>query len=140
MEVPNLRSPYEQTSGVYYFARMLDKIRLSQKGELPEDYQMNLGKGFDGRCARFLGVDYDALAGRVREGASDEEVLDWCFKTGRRPGEEEIEIWNTFMRKVGWNDGVTETLERRKREGNCTERADIQTIFDLIDWDEGRRV
>lgn len=43
------------------------------------------------------------------------------------------------MRKVGWNDGVTETLERRKREGGCPERTDIQTIFDLIDLDEGRK-
>ncbi len=139
MEVPHLRSPYEQLDGIFYFPRLLDKIRLNQAGELPEDYQMNLGKGFDGRCARFLGVGYEALADRVREGMTDEEALDWAFKNGRRPGEEEIEVWNTFMRKVGWNDGVTETLERRKREGGCTERTDIQTIFDLIDLDEGRK-
>lgn len=118
---------------------MLDKIRLQQQDALPEDYQANLGKGFDGRCARFLGVDYSALADRVRGGASEEEAMDWCCKTGRRPGEEEIEIWNTYMRKVGWNDGVTETLERRKREGGMEAREDIQTIFDYIDLDEGRR-
>jgi len=42
-----LRSPFAKINGFVYFGRMLDKIRMHAKGELPEDYQANLGKGFD---------------------------------------------------------------------------------------------
>ena len=138
MNIPNLRSAYIKTSGLYYFARMIDKIRLHQSGTLPADYQPNLGKGFDGRCSRFLHNDYTELAERVKQGGSDVEILEWCFQHGHKPQEGEIEIWNTFMRKIGWRDKVTETLEKRKKESGLENRSDIQTIFDYLDADEGR--
>lgn len=138
MNVPGLRSPYQQVGGLFYFGRMLDKIRLHAAGKLPGDYQANLGKGFDGRALSLLRIEYGALVERVKAGGSDEEILQWCFETGRRPSEEEIEIWNDFLRKRGWNDEVTPTLLRRLKEGNFEDRADIQTIFDYIDLDEGR--
>jgi len=40
-----LRSPSEKVGGLFYFGRMLDKIRFHAKGELPPDYHQNLGKG-----------------------------------------------------------------------------------------------
>jgi gluconokinase len=43
----SLRSPSEKVGGLFYFGRMLDKIRLRAKGELPSDYHANLGIGFD---------------------------------------------------------------------------------------------
>jgi len=42
------------------------------------------------------------------------------------------------MRKRGWNDEISETLTRRKKEGGLAERADIETMFQFIDADEGR--
>jgi len=45
-----LRSPSEKIGGLFYFGRMLDKIRLHAKGELPSDYHANLGVGFDEKC------------------------------------------------------------------------------------------
>src|SRR5438477_46245 len=104
MNVTNLRSPADTVGGVVYFGRMLDKIRLHEKGMLPADYQPNLGKGFDGRCVNFLHLEYPALVERVKQGGSDEEILEWCFERGRKPGDEEIEIWNDFLRKRGWRD------------------------------------
>jgi len=138
MKVPGLRSPYDSVGGIFYFGRMLDKIRMKNAGNLPADYQPNLGTGFDGRIVNFLWVDYPALVERVQEGGTDDDVLEWCFARGRKPSEEEIEIWNDFMRKRGWNDEVTPILLRRKREGGFEDRDDIQTIFDYIDLDEGR--
>lgn len=133
------RSPAEKVGGLVYFGRMLDKIRAHAKGELPADWVQNLGKGFDKRCARFLGVAYEDLVDRVlSQGGSDEEILHWAFERGRKPAEEEMEIWNEFMRKLGWNDEVTPTLERRKRESGLEDRGDIQTMFAYIDADEGR--
>jgi Domain of unknown function (DUF5069) len=135
-----LRSPSAKIGGIFHFGRMLDKIRLHARGKLLPDYQANLGKGFDGSCVKFLGVDYGDLAERVNNGDSDEEILKWCVERGRRPSEREIHVWNEFMRKLGWNDEVAETLKRRKRERGLEDRSDIETMFQFIDADEGRKV
>ena len=138
MQVPGLRSCYEKVGGIHYVGRMIDKIRLHAAGKLPEDYHANLGKGFDERALSFLGVEYPALVERVKEGGTDEELLEWCFRHGRRPSEEEIEVWNAYMRKRGWNDEGSPTLLRRLKEIHCGDRTDVQTFFDFIDLDEGR--
>jgi gluconokinase len=83
-------------------------------------------------------VNYDELAERVKKGGTDEEILQWCFSVGRRPSDDDLYVWNEFMRKRGWNDEVSETLKRRKAEAGMTYRADIQTAFQFIDADEGR--
>lgn len=134
------RSPGAKVGGLAYFGRMLDKARAHQRGELPEEYVPNLGKGFDGRCIRFLHLDYDDFARRANEGGSDEEVLQWAYQTGRQPAEEEIEVWNEFMRKCGWNDDISPTLERRKKQSGFEDRQEITTMFQYIDADEGRPV
>ena len=134
----DVRSPDAKVDGLVYFGRMLDKIRLQAKGELPEEYQPNLGKGFDRSCVDFLQIDYGELVERVKQGGSDEQILDWCFTKGRKPSESEIHVWNEFMRKRGWNDKLSETLTRRKEEAGMAGRSDIRTMFDFIDADEGR--
>jgi hypothetical protein len=133
-----LRSPSEKVGGLFYFGRMLDKIRLHSKGELPSDYHANLGKGFDEKCVNFLRINYDQLVERVKRDGTDKEILQWCFDNGRRPPEDDVYVWNEFMRKRGWNDEVSEILKRRKNEAGMTGRSDIQTAFQFIDADEGR--
>jgi gluconokinase len=133
------RSPYDEVNGLVYFARMLDKIRLHAAGELPEAYHPHLGEGFDGRCLRFLGVEYAPLRERVLAGATDEEMLAWCFQHGRRPTEEEIEVWSDFMRKRGWRDEARERVLFRLKEAGLEHRAkEAVTMFDFIDIDEDR--
>jgi hypothetical protein len=139
MQIQNLRSPYDRVNGLMYFGRMLDKIRLHSQGKLPADYIANLGVGFDERALSFLHLTYADLGKRTLQGGSDEEVLGWCFEQGRRPSPEEIEVWNEFMRKRGWNDEASERLNQRKQEGGFSGRDDIQTFFDFIDLDEGRK-
>ena len=140
MKVPGLRSSYDKVGGIVYFGRMLDKIRLQAAGRLPEGY--NLGTKvwtwFDGRCTRFLQVDYAAVAERVLRGGTDEEILAWCFEHGRRPAEEEIEIWNEFMTKRGWRDGSSAALAEAKRARGFAQRDDIQTAFEFHKADEAR--
>jgi gluconokinase len=117
---------------------MLDKIRAHAKGELPEDYQANLGRGFDASCITFLQVDYNQLVERVKKGGTDEEILRWCFSAGQQPSEDQIHVWNEFMRKRGWNDEISGTLKRRKKEAGMADRSEIETMFAFIDADEGR--
>ena len=138
MATANLRSPREKIGGLFHFGRMLDKIRLHAKGELPPDYHPNLGKGFDEKCIKFLRINYDQLVERVKQGGADEEILQWCFDNGRRPSEDDVYVWNEFMRKRGWNDEVSEILKRRKAEAGMSNRSDIETSFQFIDADEGR--
>jgi Domain of unknown function (DUF5069) len=133
-----IRSPSAKVGGLFFFGRTLDKIRMHAKGELPADYQANLGIGFDERVVRLLGVNYDDLVERVKQGGSDEEILQWCFTKGRKPSEEEIFIWNEFMRKYGWNDQISERLKFRKNEAGMADRSEIETMFAFIDADEGR--
>ena len=133
-----LRSPASKIGGIVYFGRMLDKIRQHQKGELASEYQANLGRGFDSSCSSFLWVDYNQLTERVKEGGTDEEILEWCFGVGHRPSNDEIYVWNEFMRKRGWNDELAEILKRRKKEAGMAGRSEIQTMFTFIDADEGR--
>ena len=136
------RSAYDRTGGIVYFARMLHKIRLHAAGVLRADYHANLGKGFDGRCCRFIGVEYSALRDRVVEGGTDDEILGWCFELGTRPSAEQELVWNKFMLKRGWrdeDDGSTQELEQYKAASGLAHRTDIVTFFDYYEVDEGRR-
>ena len=117
---------------------MLGKIRLMDAGDLPPDYHANLGKAFDKRCADFLGVQYEALREKTLGGLGDGQALEWCFENGARPTDEQIEVWNGFMTKRGWNDEASEILVRRKKESGFGSRDEIQTMFQYIDADEGR--
>src|SRR5437764_13126088 len=94
---------YQETKGLLYFARMLDKIRLNAAGKLAPGYFCGVEEPtfFDARCTRVLGVNYDELAKRTLEGSSDEEILEWCFANGRRPSDAEIGMWNAFLAKRG---------------------------------------
>ncbi len=140
--IPGLRSPSEQTGGIVYFGRMLDKIRLNAEGDLPEEWASMVGPGhagsFDSRCCSFLRIGYDEIVARTRKGGSDEEVLAWAFETGRAPTDEEIEIWNGFMTKRGWRDSASPRVKQRLEEIGLEPDA-VDTMFEFIDLDEGRR-
>jgi len=138
MKVPGLRSSYEKVGGIVYFGRMLDKIRLHAAGRLPDGYNVGtrVWTWFDARCTRFLAVNYQALAERVLAGGTDEDILAWCFEHGRRPSEEDLEIWNEFMTKRGWRDSSSPALAEAKRLRGFAHRNDIQTAFEFHLADE----
>lgn len=132
-----IRSPRDLVGGIYVFGRILDKIRLTAAGQLPEGYHIGPIEGkrtFDDRVCRLLGISFDELQARTLEGGTDEEILDWSFDHGRKPDQEQIDVWNAFMRKRGWNDEAG--LETAKTEAGFSDREDIQTFFDLMDAEE----
>ena len=138
MEMAFPRSPYDREGGLIYFPRLVEKIRRRQAGNLPEEYVANLGRGFDQRCCEFLGVAYEELVRRVSEGGDDAAVLAWCCERGRRPSEAEIFMWSEYLRKCGWKDEYSARLRERLAGLGLADRDDIQTMFDLIEVDEGR--
>lgn len=140
--MPYPRSAYDRTNGLVYFARMLDKIRLKAAGQLREDYFENLGRGFDGRCCRLLGIDYAALCERVLAGGTDEKILEWAYAQRVPLTEEQLLVWNKFMEKRGWqdeDDGSTQELESYKAGSGLAHRTDLVTFFDYYEVDEKRR-
>lgn len=122
-----------------YFARMLSKIRLHAASELRADFHANLGNGADGRMCDFLRVDYTALKERTLAGGTDDEVLEWCYQTGRRLSKGDVIVWNGFALKLGWNDFASGRLQRVKQEAGLADRDDIQTMPQFFEVDEGRK-
>ena len=86
-----------------------------------------------------MGIDYSALElETLKGGKSDEELLAWAFEHGRRPSEEEVEVWNGFMLKRGWRDAGTQRLNERLAEIGLPPGT-VLTMFEFIDIDEGKR-
>ena len=112
------RSPKETTSGMMYFPRMLEKIRLHARGELHEDYHKNLGavKAADGLAAIFLRVHYRDLRERVLQGGTDEEILEWCFEKGRRRMKATCLSGMDSSSKLGWRDSSSSSVGEKEKE------------------------
>lgn len=139
--VPGLRSCYAKVGRLVYFGRMLDKIRLHAAGQLPEEYQKNLGDDqmnvLDGRCCRFLGIRYADLRVRTLAGGTDEEILAWAHSQGTPRTDEECHIWNRFLLKLGWRDERSHVLPQRILDSGLSGKP-IETVIDHIEFDEGR--
>jgi NAD(P)-dependent dehydrogenase (short-subunit alcohol dehydrogenase family) len=139
MPASNLKSCYEKTRGMFYFARMCSKIRARAEGALPEEYLDMLGHGFDGRTCRYLGVAYEDVRKLILAGNSDEDTLAWCLQTGRNLTDEDVLIFNSFMSKRGWHDDETdEFIPAMIKEYGLPNDGTVVTDFDLIERDEGR--
>jgi hypothetical protein len=140
MKNPPFRGPREKIAGLFHLGRMLDKIRLHLAGNLPAEYQRNLGLSFglDGHLCGFLDVKFEALCVRVQEGGTDEELVEWCFAQGLRPNQTQIRIWNEFARKFGWNDRASAFVTAIKAEDGAEDQDGVWTAFDSIDFREGR--
>ncbi|QPJ60410.1 MAG: DUF5069 domain-containing protein [Candidatus Nitronauta litoralis] len=136
------RSPLDTIGGMYHFARMVDKIWLNFSGDLPDDYKERLGKGMDGYLCKFLGVKYSDVAAQVEAGKGDEEILEWCYENGTPRTDFDRLLFNKFLEKLGWRDednGITKRLQDYKSDDGLADRNDIETIFDLIEVNEGRK-
>lgn len=134
------RSPYDKTlGGLHHLGRMIDKIRLKQAGQLPEDFHRNYGLsvGLDGMLCGFLGVKFEEVEARVQEGGTDAEIAEWILARGLRPNRAQTLVWNEFSRKLGWNDRVSAYLDKIKKEGGLAHLPFV-TSFDLIELGEER--
>jgi hypothetical protein len=140
--VEGFRSPYDKTAGgLHHLGRMFDKIRLMRAGKLPEEYHRNYGLsiGLDGQLCGFVGVKFEEVEARVKEGGTDAELAEWIFSRGFRPNRMQAHVWNECSRKFGWNDRVSSYLQKIKDEMG---RADHPacTSFDLIEFGEDREL
>ena len=131
-------SPKLEIDGLPYFRRLCEKIRLHRAGKLREDLHANLGLGMDLWTCQFLGVEYAELARQVENGANDEEALAWARENGTPRGELETAWWASYIRNIGFRDHLADRLRERLAESGLADRADLLTMMDYIDADEGR--
>jgi gluconokinase len=131
------RSPYDKIGGLVFLGRTIDKVRLKAAGELRPDFFALMGDGYDGRIMKYLNLEYSKFADFVLTGASDEDCWQYCVQNGRTLSDVDVLIWNDFAIKRGWKDGVSELLEKFKRESGLAGRTDIQTFFEYWEVDEG---
>ncbi len=63
--------------GWMHLPRYIDKLRLHLAGQLPADYQPNLGKGFDGLWLTHAGLTHEQMLEVVKPTITDGQVCDW---------------------------------------------------------------
>ncbi|MFN2542409.1 MAG: DUF5069 domain-containing protein [Chthoniobacterales bacterium] len=132
------RSPYEKLGGYVHLPRLIDKARLHRQGLL-DGYNYKT-VGFDRHLLAFLKLDGDAFEETANRLNTDDEILHWVQEHGAKRSAEEIERWNWAMisRHPDTAAKKARFLHFLKQAGG-EGRADIQTYFDLIEFDEGRR-
>jgi hypothetical protein len=114
-------------------------MRLKQAGRLPEDFHRNYGLsvGLDGTLCGFLGVKFEDIEARVQQGGEDGEIVEWIFARGLRPSRAQANVWNEYIRKLGWNDRYASFITKMKTELGLAGHA-AGTTFELIELTEGR--
>ena len=132
------RSPYEVMDGWVHLPRLVDKIRLHEAGQLPDDYQPNyLHKGFDLAWFKASGVESDTLVGIVQNSITDGQVSDWVKANVKASDEAKAALRGKLL-SYGTEGALLELLIKRKAESGLQDRDDIRCMFDYIDADEGR--
>lgn len=131
------RSPYERLGGYVHLPRLIDKARLHRKGLL-DGYNYKT-VGFDKHLLAFLKIDPDAFEKATHDFDDDAGILEWVRQHGAQHSPEEIEQWNRAMISRYPDTAVKKArfLHFLKESGG-EGRKDIQSYFDLIEFDEGR--
>lgn len=57
----------------------------------------------------------------------------------RRLNEGDLVVWNSFVSKLGWNDFAAPVLDEAKQNCGASDRSDLNTIAEFIDFEEKRR-
>lgn len=136
-----LRSPHATLGGITHLARLVDKIRVFNRGGLSPDYASKLGIGFDGFVCEFLGLEYARFRAALTDtDMSDDAAVAWIQKEIDWPSEQRILFFNTFIRSRGWRDNFRDRLPLRLAEIGIDDDGSIKTCCEMIDTDEGRPV
>lgn len=135
-----LPSPYlpHRETGLLYLPRFLAKCRyVKEHGSLPASYAKNFKRGLDRFLCLHLGVAPDDVERIVRDCADEAEVdrrLRALF-----PGDVRAAKWNRELVQKGMTPAGREFLAEALTAMGCSDRtADILSVPDLIDFDEGR--
>ncbi len=147
--IPRLRSPRETLGGYVILPRLIDKVRLKSRGELPDAYLPNLLRKtdpntglfpLDGRFLLFTEIGAEELETAILHSPDDAAVLAWIEAHGRKRSDQEKEEWRRTVEAAPASE--TRTAHRKRSYPTLAHRSDIGDLspFDLIDLDEERPV
>ena len=140
-ELPSPYMPHAAT-GLLHLPRFLAKCKyVKDHGALPPSYAKNYKRGMDKFLCLHLGVDPNAV----------EKIVHECLAAGLDEAERDRRLLALFpadLRAARWNrsyvqKGMTasgrEFLQHALTNMGCADRtADILSVVDLMDFDEGR--
>ncbi len=140
----SLPSPYQPhaATGLLHLPRFLAKCRyVKVHGALPASYRKNYKRGMDRFLCLHLGVDPDAVERIVHEAMDaglDDAAVDARLKA-LFPADVRAAKWNREYVQKGMTPSGREFLKEALTNMGCPDRAaDIVSVADLMDFDEGR--
>lgn len=143
MSAPYPRSPKIRLGNIAHLGRMIDKVRLRQAGQI-QDYNY-LTVGFDRYLLDFLELDASAFEQKVRDGGTDQEILDWVRAQMKNRSQEEIAQWNQRIETSGPMDEAGKARFQQRLNDVATKRGvpastlpQVTAWSDLIELDEDR--
>lgn len=136
-----LPSPYvpHGATGLLYLPRFIAKIRyVKTHGALPKSYAKNFKRGLDRFLCLHLGVQPDAVEAAVNAAGADDAAVDRALKE-LFPADVRAAKWNRELVQKGMTEAGRAFLLEALTAMGCADRAaQIQSVPDLIDFDEGR--
>lgn len=133
----DLPSPYiPHSCGLLHLPRFIAKAKRAVKGELGKSYQRNYKRGFDRFLCLHLGIDPDAVEEIVRTSADDAEINRHLLKI--LPEDIRVAKWNREIVQKGMSEMGREALERAKDKMDISDRKDLVSFADMIEFDEER--
>jgi hypothetical protein len=135
-----LPSPYEahRGTGLLYLPRFIAKCKyVRDHGSLPASYAKNFKRGIDRFLCMHLGIDPGEVE-RIVRAAADDQAIERGL-AGLLPADVRAARWNRELAQKGMTDAGREFLGEALAAMGCADRAaDIKSVPDLIDFDEGR--
>lgn len=133
----DLPSPYiPHSNGLLHLPRFIAKAKKAVQGELGKSYQRNYKRGFDRFLCTHLGIDPDAVEEIVRSSENDEEIERRLAEI--LPEDLEVAKWNRDLVQKGMSEMGRDALESAKRKMGISDRSDLISFADMIEFDEER--
>jgi hypothetical protein len=132
------RSPYDRLGNITFLPRAIDKMRAYINGQ---HGAYNAKIGYSTQLFDLFGVTADEFEEIVKANESDEEVLKVLLQ--RRPlTDKEIEEWNERSETRRPTDEASQARHNKQLEdaGYANRVADVVTMYDRLDLDDGREV
>ncbi|MBH52764.1 MAG: DUF5069 domain-containing protein [Opitutaceae bacterium] len=137
-DIADLPSPYypHPEFGLLHLPRFIAKIRLHLKGQLPKGYHRNFTRGFDGFLCLYLDIYPQAVIEIVKTSQSDEEITQRLKEIIAE--DPQSHIWNRKLVQMGMSEEGEIALQKSREHLGVSDRKDIKSFADIIEYDEGR--
>jgi hypothetical protein len=135
-DLPSAYIP-DPATGLLHLPRFIAKIRKHLQGDLPKSYQRNFCRGFDRFLCLHLGVDPEQVIAAVKEAGDDNPLLNEKLNA-IFPENLKVHVWNRELVQKGMSSMGREALQAAKDKMGASQRNDLISFADMIDFDEGR--